>query len=66
VAHDNSSIKINMINEYWWNDDERDESKYSDKNLSQCHCVHHKSHFDWPGIEPGSPCREDGYKPAEP
>jgi hypothetical protein len=27
--------------------------KYSEKNLSQCHCVHHKSHMDCPEIEPG-------------
>jgi hypothetical protein len=29
--------------------------KYSKKILSQCHFVHHKSHMDRPGIEPGPP-----------
>jgi hypothetical protein len=29
--------------------------KNSKINLSQCHLVHHKSHMDWPGREPG-PC----------
>jgi hypothetical protein len=29
--------------------------KYSGKTLSQCHFVHHKSHMDWPGTEPGPP-----------
>jgi hypothetical protein len=27
----------------------------SEKNLSQCHFIHHKPHMDWPGIEPGPP-----------
>jgi len=25
--------------------------KQFDKNLSQCHYVHHKSHMNWPWIE---------------
>jgi hypothetical protein len=38
-----------MIHEYeepWWNDIYRGKSKNSDKNLSQYHFVHHKSHMD--------------------
>jgi hypothetical protein len=26
--------------------------KYSERNVSRCHFVHHKYHTDWPGIEP--------------
>jgi len=32
---------------------DRGKQKYSEKHLSQYHLVHHKSHVDWPGIEPG-------------
>jgi len=32
--------------------------KYSEKNLFQCHLVHHKSHLDWPRTIPGPPRRE--------
>lgn len=33
--------------QHWWNDTNREKLKYSQKNLSQCHFVHHKSHRDW-------------------
>jgi hypothetical protein len=40
-----------------WNDIDRGKPKYSEKNLSQCHFVHHKPHMDRPGIEPWPPRR---------
>jgi hypothetical protein len=43
-----------------WNETDRGNPKYSEKNLSQCHFVDHKSHMDRPGIEPGPPQSEVG------
>jgi hypothetical protein len=35
-----------LVMERQWNEIEREEPKYSGKNLSQCHFVHHKSHMN--------------------
>jgi Zn-finger protein len=32
--------------EHRWNEIDRRKPKYSEKNLSQCHFVHHKSQMD--------------------
>ena len=30
----------------WWNDSDRGNLKYTEKNPSECQLVHHKSHSD--------------------
>jgi hypothetical protein len=49
-----------LVMEHQWNETDRGRPKYSGKNLSQCHFANHKSHVDWPGIEPGPPGWEAG------
>jgi hypothetical protein len=44
-----------MSLKHWWNGTDREELKYSERNLSQCHFVHHKSHVERFGLEPGAP-----------
>ena len=43
------------MSEHWWNDTDKRKSKYTDKNLDKGHFVDHKSHTNWPGIEPVPP-----------
>jgi hypothetical protein len=42
-----------LVMEHRWNETDKGKPKYSGKNLSQCNFVYHKSHMDWPSIEPG-------------
>jgi hypothetical protein len=57
---DDSFFSFFFVMEHRWNVIDRRKPKYSEKNLSQCHFVHHKSHMDGAGIEPGLPRREAG------
>jgi hypothetical protein len=41
-----------QVMERRWNEINRGKPKYSGKNLSQYHFIHHKSHMD-PGSNPG-------------
>jgi hypothetical protein len=49
------SFSLFQVMEHRWKETDRGKPKYSGKNLSQCHFVHHKSHMDRPWIDPGPP-----------
>jgi hypothetical protein len=44
---------FSILMEHRWNEIDRGKPKYSERSLSQCPFVHHKSHMDRPGIDPG-------------
>ena len=45
------NIYMKMCVEHWWNYNDRGKPNYLDRDLSQVHFVHHKSHMEWPHIE---------------
>jgi hypothetical protein len=47
---------VSAIDEYrhWWNNTDREKLKYSEKNLTQTHFVHYRSHMNWPEIGSGT------------
>jgi hypothetical protein len=47
----NRNLQTNMNIKHWWENIDKRKPKYSEKNLSQWHFVHHKSHTDWSRIE---------------
>jgi hypothetical protein len=52
--------------EHWWNYIDRVKPMYLEKTPSQPHFVHHKSHKDWPDIEPVPPRWDAGGNQPEP
>jgi hypothetical protein len=57
---DNASTKIEMRNEHECNYPDKQNLKYSERNLSECYIVNNKSHMNWCGIQLGCPRSEAG------
>jgi hypothetical protein len=60
-----------MMHEGIWSSDGmildicKENPKDAEKILFPCHSIHHKSHMDWPGREPGPVRWEAGDQPPE-
>jgi hypothetical protein len=48
-----SSVVMKTSVGYRWNDNDLENLKDLEKNLTQCHFVHCKCYVDWSGIERG-------------
>ena len=53
------SMQMKVVTEPWCYKIDRRKSKYSEKNLTNCHFLHHKFHEDWPVLETWPPSLED-------
>jgi len=42
---------MDMNMDQWWNDTDMGNLKCSEKNLSHCRFIHHKSHIDYCGVD---------------
>lgn len=64
IVYPRDGISVNM--EQRWNDTVRENSKNSEKNLSQFYFVHHKRHTDWAQIRASAVrCRRLTVEPVQ-
>jgi len=36
---------------HWWDDPDKENAKYAERNVFRCHLLHYNSYKDWPGTE---------------
>jgi hypothetical protein len=50
------------VAKHWWNDADREEPKYTERNMSYFRFAHPESHVIWRGIESGLSAAEKGFR----